>query len=143
MNLSRRKALALGGAVITVSLLPVSFANASSPETLAIIAEFTGGVEPGDGTGTLELTTPEIAENGNTVPISMAATGATAIMVLADGNPSPGVITFRFGELAEPRGASRIRLAGTQNVIAVAQMADGSFLQVARSVKVTIGGCGG
>ncbi len=143
MNLSRRKALALGGAVVTVSLLPVSLAQAASPETLAVIAEFTGGVEPSDGTGVLNLTTPEIAENGNTVPISMAAKGASAIMILADGNPNPGVITFRFGELAEPRGASRIRLAGTQSVIAVAQMADGSYLQVARTVKVTIGGCGG
>ena len=37
----------------------------------------------------------------------------------------------------------RVRLAGTQRVIAVAKMADGSFVQAANEVKVTIGGCGG
>ena len=90
------------------------------------------------------LTAPEIAENGNTVPIAVEAEGAVAIMVLAAGNPTPGVATFTFGELAGAHSAStRIRLAGTQDVIAIAQMADGSFAKASSNVKVTIGGCGG
>ncbi|OZB14058.1 MAG: hypothetical protein B7X55_11910 [Rhodobacterales bacterium 34-62-10] len=90
------------------------------------------------------LTAPEIAENGNTVPISVESEGAVAIMVLAAGNPTPGVATFNFGELAGARSAStRIRLAGTQDVIAIAKMADGSFARASSNVKVTIGGCGG
>ncbi|MEC8796023.1 MAG: thiosulfate oxidation carrier protein SoxY, partial [Pseudomonadota bacterium] len=101
-----------------------------------------GGAAVGDGG--LTLTTPEIAENGNTVPIEVDAPGAAAIMVLASGNPTPGVAEFKFGPLAAAQRASvRIRLAGTQEVIAIAKMADGSFVRASNTVKVTIGGCGG
>jgi sulfur-oxidizing protein SoxY len=107
-----------------------------------VIAEFTGGAEMADAG--VELTAPEIAENGNTVPIEVSAPGATAIMVLASGNPTPGVATFNFGPLAARQAAStRMRLAGTQDVIAIAQLADGSFAKASKAVKVTIGGCGG
>ena len=92
----------------------------------------------------IDLTAPEIAENGNTVPISVDAPGAVAVTILAAGNPLPGVATFNFGEGAGSQSATtRIRLAGTQDVIAVAKMADGSFAAVSKTVKVTIGGCGG
>ncbi|MFQ3252523.1 MAG: sulfur-oxidizing protein SoxY, partial [Loktanella salsilacus] len=51
---------------------------------------------------------------------------------------------FNFGPLAASQMAStRIRLAKTQNVMAIAKMADGSFVQATQEVKVTIGGCGG
>ncbi|MGA1613997.1 MAG: thiosulfate oxidation carrier protein SoxY, partial [Lutimaribacter sp.] len=51
---------------------------------------------------------------------------------------------YNFGELAGSASAStRIRLAGTQDVVAIAKMADGSFAQARSTVKVTIGGCGG
>jgi sulfur-oxidizing protein SoxY len=54
------------------------------------------------------------------------------------------VATFNFGDGAGSQSATtRIRLAGTQDVIAVAKMADGSFAAVSKTVKVTIGGCGG
>jgi sulfur-oxidizing protein SoxY len=65
-------------------------------------------------------------------------------MLLAAGNPTPPVATFNFGAGAGSQVAStRIRLARTQDVIAVAKMADGSFVQASANVKVTIGGCGG
>ena len=106
------------------------------------IAAFTGGADVADGG--VELTAPEIAENGNTVPVEVEAEGATRITLFAAGNPSPGVVTFAFGPLAAvSRGSTRIRLAGTQDVVAVAEMADGSYQMVAQEVKVTIGGCGG
>jgi sulfur-oxidizing protein SoxY len=60
------------------------------------------------------------------------------------GNPTPAVATFKFGPLAAAQSAStRIRLAGTQDVVAIAKLADGSFAQATSTVKVTIGGCGG
>ena len=106
------------------------------------IAAFTGGADIGGGG--ITITAPEIAENGNTVPISVDAPGAAAIMVLATGNPNPDVGTFNFGPLAGSQSAStRIRLAGTQDVVAIARMADGNFVQATATVKVTIGGCGG
>lgn len=141
MNLSRRQALALGGAAVTVTLLPVGPAFATSEAADEAIKAYTGGAAVGDGG--LDLTTPEIAENGNTVPIAVSAPGAVGVLILADGNPNPHVVDFTFGAASAGKAATRIRLAGTQNIIAVAKMADGSFVQSARAVKVTIGGCGG
>ena len=52
--------------------------------------------------------------------------------------------TFKFGPLAGAREAStRIRLAQTQDVIAIAKLEDGTFHRASQEVKVTIGGCGG
>lgn len=138
MKLTRRDALALSFGAAAASFLPFR-AMAAGEEK---IAAFTGGAEI--GTGGLTLTAPEIAENGNTVPVSVDAPGATSILLLAMGNPTPGVATFNFGPLAGSQAAStRIRLAGTQDVVAIAKMADGSFVQASSTVKVTIGGCGG
>ena len=140
MKLTRRSALAvgLGGLAATALPLPV-FASAMDDA----VAAFTGGATPKEGDG-VTLTAPEIAENGNTVPISVEAPGATAIAVFAEGNPTPKVATFNFGPLAGSQSAStRIRLAQTQNVHAIAKMADGSFVKTSAKVKVTIGGCGG
>lgn len=138
MEFTRRETLAIGAGAALMTVLPFR-ANAAVDDA---IAAFTGGAAVGD-TG-VDLTAPEIAENGNTVPVEVSAPGATAILVLAAGNPTPGVATFKFGPLAGAHYAStRIRLAGTQDVIAVAQLADGSFARTQKTVKVTIGGCGG
>ncbi|MRU16999.1 thiosulfate oxidation carrier protein SoxY [Roseovarius sp. A21] len=139
MDFTRRETLAIGAAAAAVTALPMP-AMASLADDM--IAEFTGGADVADGG--VDLDAPEIAENGNTVPIEVSAEGASAIMVLAAGNPTPGVATFNFGPGAgAQRAKTRIRLAGTQDVIAVAKMADGSFAKTQKTVKVTIGGCGG
>ncbi|WJY20489.1 thiosulfate oxidation carrier protein SoxY [Fontisubflavum oceani] len=106
------------------------------------ISAFTGGAEMGsDG---ITLIAPEIAENGNTVPIEVDAPGAESIIVFAPGNPNPDVATFNFGPLSGSSAAStRIRLAGEQDVIAVARMRDGTYQMARQNVRVTIGGCGG
>ncbi|WP_068113103.1 thiosulfate oxidation carrier protein SoxY [Tropicimonas marinistellae] len=138
MKFSRRETLALGLGAAAMGIMPFRV-NAATEDA---IAAFTGGADMGEGG--LTLTAPEIAENGNTVPISVDAPGAAAILILAAGNPTPGVAEFKFGELAGSHAAStRIRLAGTQDVVAVAKMADGSFVKTSSTVKVTIGGCGG
>ena len=138
MKISRRETIALGMGAVALGVMPYR-ANAAVED---LIAEFAEGASVGEGG--VELIAPEIAENGNTVPIEVAAPGAAAIMVLAAGNPTPPVGTFHFGELAgSQRASTRIRLAGTQDVVAVAKMPDGSFVRTANTVKVTIGGCGG
>ena len=138
MEFSRRDTLALGLGAAALTVLPFRV-NAAADDA---IAAFTGGAAMADAGVT--LTAPEIAENGNTVPVSVSAEGATAILLLATGNPTPGVATFNFGELAGAHSAStRIRLAGTQDVVAIAKLADGSFAKASSTVKVTIGGCGG
>ena len=80
----------------------------------------------------------------NTVPVSVEAEGATEILMLATGNPTPGVMVASFGPAAGKHAlATRIRLAKTQDVVAIAKLADGNFAQAKSNVKVTIGGCGG
>lgn len=140
MELTRRNMLAISTSALAVTALGAlpAFASLTDDE----IAKITGGADMGEGA--ITLTAPEIAENGNTVPISVSAPGAVAVSVFADGNPVPNVATFKFGALNPSRSAStRIRLAKTQNVIAVAEMEDGSFQMAKSNVKVTIGGCGG
>ena len=138
MKLTRRETMVVGlGAAVAAALPFPAFATVEDA-----VSAFTGGAETGsDG---ITLSTPEIAENGNTVPVEVSAPGAVSIMLLAAGNPNPDVGTFNFGPLAASQTAStRIRLAGTQDVVAVAKMADGSFVRTSNEVKVTIGGCGG
>ena len=143
MKISRRKVVITGIGVAAASLLPINLlAQSDGQSAEEIIKEFTGGASI--GSGEIMLTTPEIAENGNTVPISVESKKATAIKILALGNPGPDVVTFKFGPLSATRSAStRIRLRKTQDVLAIAKLEDGSFIQDIQKVKVTIGGCGG
>jgi len=140
MKMTRRDLFALAAGLAAVGLIRVP-AHADAEATEAAIKEFAGGMPE---TGGVTIGAPEIAENGNTVPIEVDAPGATSVMILAAGNPNPGVGTFHFTPLsAESRASTRIRLAQTQEVVAVAKMADGSTKMARREVKVTIGGCGG
>ena len=143
MKINRRKVVITGVGVAATSLLPINLlAQSDGQSAEEIIKEFTGGASI--GSGDIMLTTPEIAENGNTVPISVESKKATAIKILALGNPGPDVVTFKFGPLSATRSAStRIRLRKTQDVLAIAKLEDGSFIQDIQKVKVTIGGCGG
>jgi len=140
MEMTRRDLFALAAGLAAVGLINVP-ADASTDELQAAIEKFAGGTPK---TGGVEITAPEIAENGNTGAVEEDAPGAASILVLAAGNPRPGVATFHFSKMsAESRGATRIRLAKTQEVVAVAKMADGSTTMARREIKVTIGGCGG
>ena len=140
MALTRRDVLRLGGGAAAAAALLPAGASAASNGVEQAIAEFTGGAAPEDGGLVLEV--PEIADNGGAVPVRVTAEGARRIALFADGNPSPGVVVFAFGPLATPAAATRIRLAGSQNVIAVAELADGTFRKASRAIAVTAGGCG-
>ncbi|WP_134726774.1 thiosulfate oxidation carrier protein SoxY [Paracoccus luteus] len=159
MEMNRRKTIALGAGGVaaligTAALAQTAPATTTAPAAAPAapvtpgktaeqwIAEFTGGA--GVTEGGVELTAPEIAENGNTVPVSVAADGASEVLLVATGNPVGGVMIARFGPAAGRREiATRIRLARTQDIIGVAKMEDGTFRQATANVKVTIGGCGG
>ena len=139
MALTRRDVLRLGGGAAVATMLPAGTA-ASSNGVAQAIAEFAGGATPVEGGVALEV--PEIADNGGAVPVRVAADGARRIALFADGNPSPDVVVFAFGRLATPSASTRIRLAGSQNVLAVAELADGTFRKASRAIAVTAGGCG-
>jgi len=141
MEITRRQTLITGLGAAAAALLPIRAFALDAP-LVGAVEDFTGGATP--GAGDITLNAPEIAENGNTVPIDVTAPGATEIRIYALGNPTPGVAAVTFGPLAASHTAStRIRLAGTQEVLAVAKMPDGSFISATKEVKVTIGGCGG
>ena len=135
-------------AAAAVPLMP-GRAWANAEDVSAIIAQRYGGAEPKQGR--IDLVLPEIAENGNTVPVSVRVDSPMAaddyvksVSLFAEGNPLPEVATFRFTPRSGIAEAStRMRLAGTQNVVAVAEMSDGSVYMAKKEVKVTIGGCGG
>ena len=124
-------------------------AFAAKNDSDELIKKFTGGKTATEGRVRLDL--PEIAENGNTVPMTVTVDSpmteqshVTDVLIVADENPRSGVATFHFSPASGVAEANtRIRLAATQDVIAVAKMNDGSFYMASKQVKVTIGGCGG
>jgi sulfur-oxidizing protein SoxY len=148
MDVSRRQTLVLGAGMLIVSIVDLP-AFAAPAEAEAEIAKFTGGKSTQAGPITIEL--PEIAENGNTVPLSIsvdhpmtAERHVSDILVVSDANPRPVIATFHLTPLSgRAEAATRIRLAATQNVTVVARTSDGRLLTASKQVKVTIGGCGG
>ncbi|GGE79439.1 thiosulfate oxidation carrier protein SoxY [Stappia taiwanensis] len=150
MNITRRQALALGAgaAVVTMTALP-RLSLADTDAVKAAIDAVAGGATP--EVANVTLTAPEIAENGNTVPITVAIDSpmtdddyVTDVTILAAGNPAPGVATFHFTPMSgSAEATTRMRLAKTQDVIAVAKTSTGKVYMDRKTVKVTIGGCGG
>lgn len=150
---TRRETLVLAGAAAAITFAPIAFAPgialAAKKTAKDLLEEFTGGKPVTEGKVELEM--PEIAENGNTVPLffSVDSPMTTAdhvkrVIVIAEGNPRPQVATFNFSvKSGKAEASSRMRLAKTQNVWAVAEMSDGTFSMAKAEVKVTIGGCGG
>lgn len=147
-----RRTFILGSAA-TAALLPFlcrdAAAQAASQPWEDAVKQILGDAKPIDGRLTFEL--PEIAENGNTVPFTVTVESpmsaqdyVKAVHLISTGNPQPGIATFRFTPASGRAAASsRLRLAKTQDVIGIAELSDGKFLMSKRSVKVTIGGCGG
>ena len=146
--LSRRQVLGLA-AVMVATGLPFGRVRADAASTAEAVAKLTGGGSLTEGR--IKLDVPEIAENGNTVPIKFSvespmsdADHVKSVHLFAEDNPLPNVASFHFTPASGKAAAStRMRLAMTQNVIAVAEMSDGSLYTAKKEIKVTIGGCGG
>jgi sulfur-oxidizing protein SoxY len=145
---TRRSALTLG-AGMTLGLMTIRRAAATPAEADAEIAKFTGGKTPESGKISIDL--PEIAENGNTVPLAIKVDSpmtaddyVSEIRVIGDGNPNPGIVRFHLTAAAgRAEVATRIRLNSTENVIVLAKTSTGKLYAERKVVKVTVGGCGG
>jgi sulfur-oxidizing protein SoxY len=145
---TRRGALLLG-AGLTVSLVAVDESAATPAEADAEIAKFTGGVTAESGKISIDL--PEIAENGNTVPLAIKVDSpmtaddyVSDIRVIGDANPNPGIIQFHLTPMSgRAETATRIRLGGTGTVTVLARTSTGKLYAERKVVKVTVGGCGG
>jgi len=138
--IARRPLLAAGAA------LPFCGpARATPASLLAAIATFTGGAAVQEGRVKLELS--PLVENGNTVPVTVSVPGADGgsvrrLALFTELNPQPEVAVFTLGPLAgRAQVATRLRLATSQTVVALAQMADGSVWQQRIDVVVTLAAC--
>lgn len=151
-GLSRRRLIIAAGqsgaAVATMTLIP-GHLWADAPSVDEAIKALIGDAAPMEGR--IDLDFPQIAENGNTVPIEIVVASpmsesdyVKALHIFADANPRPSVASYHFTPACgEARCATRIRLLKTQNVIAVAEMSGGEVYMAKSEIKVTIGGCGG
>lgn len=143
MSITRREGLIAGAAMV----LAVPVARAT-PEAMAVVMrEFTGAQPVRDGRVLLDLA--PLIENGNAVPVSVtvqspmtAADHVQSIAIFNERNPQPEVIVFHLGARAGRAVVStRIRLATSQQVVALARMSDGSCWRHAVDVIVTLAAC--
>lgn len=141
----RRRFLAAAAGAIALPALGQRFQPAQDIRPL--IAQITGGKEP--QSGGIEVELPQIAENGNSVPMRIRVASpmteqshVDAIHILAERNPRPRVASF-YLEPASGRAevSTRVRLAGTQPVTVIAALSDGSFRMTKTDVLVTSAAC--
>jgi len=140
-----RRALLLAG----VGSLLIRPARATAPALQQAVAAFTGGVPVGSGGQRVLLQIEPLVDNGNAVPVMVtvpspmtAADHVRRIAVFAEHNPQPEVIVFELGpHNGRAQVGTRLRLATSQQVLAVAQFSDGTFWQHALDVVVTLAAC--
>lgn len=146
---TRRRLLGLVGGGAAALALGATETLATPDQVAEAIKKIVGDKKLNDGRIKIDL--PSIAENGLVVPLGFdvespmtANDYIKAVHFFAEGNPLPQVATFHFTPMSpKAAGSIRIRLAQSQNVVAVAETSAGEFYTARKEVKVTIGGCGG
>lgn len=142
---SRRQiVVAAVGAGAWVVLRP---ARAATDELAAAVSGYTAGATVTPGKVRLDIA--ELVDNGNVVPITItvdspmtASNHVRAIAIFNEKNPQRDVARFTLGpRYGKPAISTRIRLATTQKLVAVAQMSDGSFWSHTVDVIVTLAAC--
>jgi len=135
---------AIGGAVPIVTVRP---AEATPAMLASAIRNVVGEAEL--HTGKVKLDIPPLVENGNTVPMTVSVASpmtpddhVKSIHVFNEKNPQPNIGNFYLGAQAgRAQVSTRIRLADSQKVVAVAQLSDGSFWSTSVDVVVTLAAC--
>ena len=137
-------AVAVGAGLLTPSTVLAAW-PAKAFEAKSVndaLTSLVGGSSTADS-GDISIKAPDIAENGAVVPVSVTTKlSAESISILADANGSPLAASFNLGATAQGHVSTRIKMGKTSNVIAVVK-SGGKLLSASKSVKVTIGGCGG
>ena len=144
---SRREFLlaAAGVGLASIATVVPAHATPASMQDAILRVVGTARVSP----GRVKLDVPPLVENGSTVPLAIsiespmtAADHVKALHVFTEKNPQPDVVSFRFGPRAGRASVStRIRLADTQTVVAIAELSDGSFWSTKADVVVTLAAC--
>jgi len=154
---SRREVLKSGGGMTLMALLvaagwlkPGSAAaqawnkSAFEAKSMDEARKALGGGPPAQSKDVVFVSTPDIAENGAVVPISITSSipKTESIAILIEKNPNMLAGSFEFPPGTEPAISTRVKMGQTSNVYALVK-ADGKYFVASKEIKVTLGGCGG
>ncbi len=147
---TRRRFLGLAGSAAAIGAVPVVSLRpaGATPETMAAAIRNVVGTAT-VRTGKVKLDVPPLVENGNTVPmtVSVASTMTPddyvkSIHVFNEKNPQPNIGNFYLGPRSgRAQISTRIRLADSQKIVAIARLSDDSFWSVSADVVVTLAAC--
>jgi sulfur-oxidizing protein SoxY len=153
--LSRRTFLVQAGSAAALMVLLDGWSGARAEAVAEQTAEFKAALQSLLGNATpqssgLTLDLPESVDNGDYVPVALSVDSpmtaedhVEAVHLLSTANPRASVATFRFTLLSgRAQVTSRMRLAKTQDVVAIAELSGGRILLTRRKVDVKVGGCG-
>ena len=149
-NSSRRQFLGLAGSAAMLGALPVVTvrpAEATPAMLASAIQNVTGGAAV--RTGKVKLDIPPLVENGNTVPMTVSVNHpmapedhVTSIHVFNEKNPQASIANFHLGPRnGRAQVSTRIRLADSQKIVAIARLSDGSFWSASVEIVVTLAAC--
>ena len=147
---TRRQFLGLAGGAAVLGAVPIVTlrpAEATPAELASAIRSVTGGAAV--KTGKVKLDVPPLVENGNTVPMMISVSHPMApedhvksIHVFNEKNPQPNIGNFHLGpHSGRAQVSTRIRLADSQKIVAIARLSDGSFWSASADVVVTLAAC--
>ncbi len=155
MNIQRRKVLKTGSGAALLSILAaaglinpgMALAEwnkaAFDAKSMADTLKAMGVSSPADSKD-VQVTGPDIAENGAVVPVGVTSTlpNVTMMAILIEKNPNALAATFTLPEGTEANVQTRVKMGQTSNVYALVK-SDGKFFMATKEIKVTLGGCGG
>ena len=147
MRTTRRQFLSLAASAGVIPVVTLRPLEATPARLNSAIRNIVG--EATIRTGKVKLDIPPLVENGNTVPMTVSVTSpmtatdyVKSIHVFNEKNPQPNIGNFYFSASSgRAQVSTRIRLADTQKVVAIARLSDDSFWQVAADVVVTLAAC--
>jgi sulfur-oxidizing protein SoxY len=147
---TRRRFLGLAGSAAVLGVVPVVTLRPveATPATLATAIRNVVG-EAAVRTGKIRLDIPPLVENGNTVPMTVSVSSpmtaddfVRSIHVFNEKNPQPNIGNYYLGPRAgRAQISTRIRLADSQKVVAIARLSDGSFWSATADIVVTLAAC--
>jgi sulfur-oxidizing protein SoxY len=149
-NSTRRQFLGLAGSAAVIGAVPIVTlrpAEATPAMLASAIRNVVGEAEV--RTGKVKLDVPPLVENGNTVPMTVSVSNpmtpddyVRSIHVFNEKNPQPNIGNFYLGPRAgRAQISTRIRLADSQKIVAIARLSDGSFWSASVDVVVTLAAC--
>jgi sulfur-oxidizing protein SoxY len=146
-NRSRRRFLAAAAGVAVVAQARVSKAQLAVQPLEPLIANVTGGAGAREGRVVLDI--PRLADNGHSVPLKISVSSpmnerefVKTIHILSERNPRPLIAAFHLNpHCGRAEVSTRVRLNGSQRIVAVAGLSDGSYWSGSAQVEVTETAC--